>query len=326
MPAGPMDALGAFTYLTDNVPDWISRVTDLAAHTAAKHAEYTEAYKKYAMPVKPRRRKNSSVCSIRTADLFPQQKGDASAPDQIHNQDQQDAKNEDTDTAVPSTTDSLVSTRHNVIIHYDGHTQQSLEDMVHKIGTARNNIRKGRMMQMPPMGFRSGMAPMLGRTSGGPPDLMLSNIRSARNRGPPGPRQGVTAFDLADKHLEVAHGLCESAAYQFLRSGNCKTELDGVEKNFRTLLGMAGVEVQRLNEILAETPPAPESKMQAEEEQSKPQLTSAPSAAVKPTNQPKSSPNESATGHIEVDDTDSDSTESVDIMAFRANRMRRMGR
>ena len=93
-----MDALEAFNYLTDNVPEWITQVTNLAAHTAAKHAEYTEAYKEYATSAKPRRRKSSSVCSIRTAGLFPQQKGNAltqgtATPDptaciQIQNQDQ----------------------------------------------------------------------------------------------------------------------------------------------------------------------------------------------------------------------------------------------
>lgn len=321
MPAGPMDALGTFTYLTDNVPDWISRIADLTSHTTAKHAEYTEAYKNYASPVKPRRRKNSSVCSIHTADL----KKDG-ATDQIQNQEQQDANNEETVDAVPNTTGSLVSTRHNVIIHYDGHTQHCLEDMVRYIGTARNNIRRGRMAQMPPMGFRSRMPPMLKHGDGGAsPDLMLSNIRSARNCGPPGPRQGVTAFDLADKHLEVAHGLCESAAYQFLRSGVCKTDLDGVDKNLKTLLGMAGAEVQLLSETRAQTPSEPESKSKMEaEEKSKPRSPSSPSATVEPTNKPQVSPNGSATGHIEVDDADSVSVESVDLTAFRANRMNRM--
>ena len=117
MPAGPMDALGAFTYSADNVPDWITQVINLAAHTAAKHAEYTEAGKKYATPAKPYRRKNSPVCSIHTAGLLPQQKGGAStqrtatadptARIQIQNHDQ-DPKNEETDGAAPSITDALV--------------------------------------------------------------------------------------------------------------------------------------------------------------------------------------------------------------------------
>ena len=324
MPAGPMDALGAFTYLANNIPDWITQVIDLAAHTAATHAEYTEAYKKYAAPAKPCRWKNSSVCSTHTANLFSQQKcgvstqgtttQDPTARIQIQNHDQ-DVKNEEIGGAAPSTTDALVSTRHNVIIHYDGHTQQNLEDMVRNIGTARNNIRRGMMTQMPPMGFRSGMP---GR--GGLPEFMLSNIHSAQNRRPPGLRQGMTAFDVADKHLEVAHGLCESAAYQILRSGDCKADLTSVEKKFRTLLGLAGTEVQRLNKTREQTPSVFEPKME-EEEKSEPQL---PSAVIEPTNKPQASTNGSATRPIEVDDAESLSIESIDLTAFRANRMHRM--
>ena len=165
------------------------------------------------------------------------------------------------------------------------------------------------------------MPPMSGRR-GGPPDLMISNIRSARNRGPTGLRQEVIAFDSADKHLEVAHGLCESAAYQFLRSGDCKTDLASVEKKFRILLGLAAAEVQRLNKTREQNPSVFEPKMEEEEEEkSKPQL---PSAVIKPTNKPKASANGSATKPIEVDDTEPLSIESIDLTAFRTNRIYRM--
>lgn len=40
IPAYEMDALAAFTYLSDNIPDWMTRVIGLAAHTIAKHSEY----------------------------------------------------------------------------------------------------------------------------------------------------------------------------------------------------------------------------------------------------------------------------------------------
>lgn len=310
MPAGPMDALGAFSYLTDNTPAWIDRVTDLAAYTAAKHAEYTEAYRQYATTARPRRRrKNSSVCSIHTDDLLssPQNPDDADDVTQDSNQD----------AAAASAGDPLVSTRHNVIIHYDGHTQKTLEDIVRNIVTARNNIRKGKMSQLPSMGFRSSRPTMPGR---GPPDAMLSSIRSARNRAPPGP-QKETAFDHADKHLEVAHGLCESAAYQVLRAGDCKAELGSVEEKFRMLFDMANVEVQRLKEAQAQESPEPE----AEKEETGFELP--PSTVPEPatTSKPRASPTGSATGAIEVDDASSSvSIESIDLTAFRANRMNRM--
>lgn len=325
MPAGSMDALGAFTYLSDNIPDWITRVTDLAAHTAAKHAEYTEAYKKHATQAKPRRRKNSSVCSIRTDDLLPQQQqGDITAQNtttttQIISDSEQPT---DVDSNVNSGFDSLVSTRHNVIIHFDGHTQSTLEDMVRNIGIARNNIRRGRMSQMSPVGFRSAVPPLPGR--GGPPDLMLSNIRNARSRGPPGPQNGTSAFDIADKYLEVAHGMCESAAYQFLRSGTCTMDLNNVKEKFQILLGMAGAEVRRLKEAQGQPPSEQQPKMM-DTEKVKPELLSTPSVVAEPTTiKPQTSPNGSANGPIEVDDGESVSDESIDLTAIRVNRMQRM--
>lgn len=326
-----MDALGAFFYLTDNAPVWINHVTDLAVHTAAKHAEYTEAYKKHATTDKPRRRRNSSVCSIHTEDLFKRPNDPApsavavDSTQGIENHDSARAQNQSggnprkggPDEADPDSADAaFVSTRHNVIIHYDGHTQKTLEDMVRNIVTARNNIRRGKMSQLPSMGFRSGMRCLPGRD---PPDAVLSSIRSARNRGPPAPRKQTT-FDLADKHLEVAHGLCESAAYQFLRAGNCEAELSSVEEKFRTLLEMATVEVQRPQEAKQQAPSEPE----AEKEESEPQLPPAP--VLEPPSKPNASPTGTATGAIEVDDASSVSTEPVDLSVFRANRMNRVSR
>lgn len=318
MPAGPMDAVGAFSYLTDNTPAWIDRVTDLVAYTIAKHAEYTEAYRQYATTARPRRRrKNSSVCSIHTDDLLQSaQNPDDDAGDLTQGKTEVQDSNPD---AAASAGDPLVSTRHNVIIHYDGHTQKVLEDIVRNIVTARNNIRKGKMSQVPAMGFRSSRPTMPGH---GPPDAVLSSIRSARNRAPPGP-QKETALDHADKHLEVAHGLCESAAYQFLRAGDCKAELGSVEEKFRILFDMAGNEVQRLKEAQQQESPEPE----AEKEETGFELPpSTVTSAAEPvtTSKPRASPTEAPAEAIEVDDASSVSMESIDLTAFRANRMNRM--
>lgn len=333
MPAGPMDALGAFSYLSDNLPTWITRVTDLAAHTAAKNAEYAEAYKKHATTAdKPRRRrKNSSVCSIRTEDIrqvhnasttgvADQNQNLATCTQNESNENSRKRRTGDDDApSFEDPTPSLVSTRHNLIIHYDGHTQKVLEDMVRNIVTARNNIRRGRMSQLPRIGFRQGMPSIPGC---GPPDAVLSSIRNARNRGPPGPQKETAAFDLADKQLEVAHGLCESAAYQFLRSGDCNSELSSVDEKFKMLLDMSSVEVRRLKEEQERATPEPGK----EETTIEPQLSTSTSA-IEPNEKLKpASPNGAATGAIEVDDDSSASMEPIDLKAFRANRMARMGR
>ncbi|PYH34785.1 uncharacterized protein BO87DRAFT_376131 [Aspergillus neoniger CBS 115656] len=333
MPA-QMDALGAFTHLTENIPSWIDRLAELSAHTAAKHAEYAEAYRRH-VTVRPRRRKNSSVCSIQTEDLrssAPEtETGPQSSAAETHttvttpNTSQHQANvnprkrgAEDAPSMDARDRNPLVSTRNNLIIHYDGHTQHVLEEMVRHIGTARNNIRKGRMSQLPLPGYRSKMldrsarmnslAPSLSPSESGEDDV-LSSIRKARNRGPPVPRAQdmpkESAFDMAEKQLEVVHGVCETAAYQFLRSGDCSTELTSVEGKFKSLLDLATNEVRRLK---AEQPEEPTVEDETE------------ASAATTIEVDRQSLTKMDT--IEVDD-DAQSAESIDLTAFRANRLRR---
>lgn len=139
----------------------------------------------------------------------------------------------------------------------------------------------------------------------------LDDPSDARGKAP----QKEPPFDSADKLLEVAHSLCESAAYKFLRVGDCAMELNGVEENFNSLLGMARAEVERFGERRKEEPPG-EDDDEVEDvptaERSKP--------AADDGNQPQA-PSDS----IEVDDAPSSSasSESIDVTAFRVNRLSR---
>lgn len=345
-----MDALGAFTHLQSNLPAWITRVSDLATHTSRKHAEYVEAYRRHAS-FKPRRRKNSSVCSIHTDDLVPiaQQKGPASEAVDTSTTQTRDAptppryagRKRGTDEA-PSIDSSdryaFVSTRHNVIIDYDGHTQKVLEEIVRDIGVARNNIRRGRMSMMPRSGLRSGLLNKtvnIGSTnaSGGESQLpTLASIRSTRaGAGVVGVSGSLTSirkespFDFADKQLELAHGLCETAAYQVLRSGDCGTELDGVEEKFKMLLEATNSEVQRLE--AEKSREKAEAATTAEKTPAKPPPT--PTAArlariqaIANSNKPSVDTPADSPGAIEVDDASSISAESIDLSAFRSSRVR----
>ncbi|PYH97129.1 hypothetical protein BO71DRAFT_396393 [Aspergillus ellipticus CBS 707.79] len=340
MPAVQMDALGAFTHLSENLPNWISRLSELSSHTTAKHAEYAQAYKRHTT-VRPRRRKNSSACSIRTEDLY------SSAPD-TEPYPQSSAADTQADTAVTTPTTSqhqpnvnprkrgaeeaasldscdsnpYVSTRHNLIIHYDGHTQKTLEELVRNIGTARNNIRKGRVSQSVRPSYRRsllGKAPMMDDSSTASPmgpdsaEDVLFNIRRARNRKPPTPQSQEpskeSAFDTADKLLELVHGMCETAAYHFLRSGDCSSELTTVEARFKTLLELATAEVDRLK--------AEQSGKPAAQEESPP--TERIASITTTTGKPLLSKEDD---EIEVDDG-TGSIESIDLAAFRVNRLRR---
>lgn len=352
-----MDALGAFTHLETNLPVWITRVLQLADHAAAKHAEYTEAYRRHAS-YKPRRRKNSSVRSIHTDNFVPlAQRDDPKAEEAVEETapetetrdtptpNQQAGRKRGTDEA-PSIDSSdrhtFVSTRHNVIIEYDGHTQKALDEIVKDIGIARNNIRRGKMALMPRTGLRAGLlnrsAAITGNAEGGGEPSALSSLSCVRSTrtgaglvGVTGSTSGIrkeSPFDYTDKQLELVHGLCETAAYQVLRSGDCGTELDAVEEKFKMLLEMVAKEVERLKE---------EKQKQEEQAQSQSQPESTEEADPKPRPNPaaarlariaaisasanKPSASESP-GTIEVDDTSSISAESIDLSAFRSSRIR----
>lgn len=321
MPPAQMDALGAFSYLSDSLPTWISQLSELTAHTSAKHAEFADAFKKHSTaPLKPRRRKNSSVCSIQTNSIRRRKAAAAAGDDDNVSSSDSDAP-------------AVISTRHSLIIHYDGHTQKTLEEMVRDIGTARNNLRRGKMARLPRPGAgarppppRSAARAMLPTLE--EPEDLLASIRSSRARGPPQPQPQPEApptamrkspFDAADKNLEVAHSFCETAAYQFLRAGACASELDSVKERFTALLKMVTEEVELLKEEKKkeeEEAAKQEPEVEAETEAESPakEITPEPLLSLK-----RPASNE---GAIEVDD-EQGSVESIDLTTFRVGRMRR---
>lgn len=312
MAAQPVDALQCFTSLHDNLPGWIARVTDLAAHTSKKHAEFSEEFKRLAQ-AQPnyykqqhhRRRKNSSVHSIRPGSEMRATRKTAD-----------DASSTASSFAAAEGAMDGSRPRRPLVIYYDTHTQTELEQMVRDIGAARNNLRKGKMAQMM-------------RKSSLALDLFTSQSRhslrqmqlptdSFRRTRPAATEQKETAFDFADKQLEIAHILSESAAHQFLRFGECKKSLDDITAKFNILLEMSNNEVCRLR---AEKEREPE--VQNADEQCPASPLKERMASLKPVDSlnDEKSP-DPGTAAIEVDDAASDSSIDIDITAFRSTRIR----
>ncbi|KAJ5599767.1 hypothetical protein N7450_000834 [Penicillium hetheringtonii] len=329
--ASSMDALGAFSHLQTNLPTWITRISELADHAAARHAEYSEAYRRHAS-YKPRRRKNSSVCSIHTDDFVPlANREDPKAEEAV-----EDIPPETRDTTTPNQqagrkrgTDEAPSHRLGGPTHIQ---------IVKEIGIARNNIRRGKMASMPRTGLRAGLLNRSAAIAGGEPSALssLACVRSTRTGaglvGVTGSTTGIkkeSPFDYTDKQLELAHGLCETAAYQVLRSGDCGTELDGVEEKFKMMLEMVDKEVERLKEEKQkqEEEQAKSTSEETEEEEATPAAPPNPAAArlarIAAISAKAKQPSTSETpGAIEVDDTSSISAESIDLSAFRSSRIR----
>ncbi|EEH06682.1 conserved hypothetical protein [Histoplasma capsulatum G186AR] len=360
-----VDALQCFTFITDNGPSWVTRVTDLAVYTKAKHAEFTAEYARLAAAgeavTKPRRRKNSSVHSIRPDDMRPsinaavskrahqsQDQGAVVVVVEEPNQDYMDpitllrmSKHYPNDsnqrkrniaTSKSAGTDRIVRPRQLVIVHYDSETQLSLEKLVRDIGGARNNIRKGRMSQMMKSGFglkfldsARAKSSMGGLGAGARSPL---DPPSKLNRSP----SRETAFDLVDKQLELAQSLCETAAHQFLRCGDCAVELEKANERLSTVLDLAKVEVERLEkeaerEKEEEAAKAAAEALQAEDDDDDDDGEDDEDGRIAPGSGLIMKANEKRTpdgseAAIEVDDGSSVSSISIDITAFRSSRFR----
>lgn len=313
MAANSMDALQCFASISDSVPSWITRVTELAAHTSRKHAEFSEEFKRLAttpsqLPSLKRRRKNSSVHSIRPgSDLLL--KHSAAALDATSNLSEDNAS-------------LVVHTRRQLIIYYDSHTQAELEQTVRDIGNARNSLRKGKLSQL--MQKSTNGLDMFAATSRSRESLrgmQLPPLEGFRRRANGAPTMTTTinnnsqndsAFDFADKQLDIAQSLCETAAHHFLRTGDCAKELEDMLAKFQIVLQTATQEATRLRE---------EKERAAEQEQ----INGPPtiSSGFKPIHAVEDDkPPEPGSATIEVDDTVSDSSISIDITAFRSNRFR----
>jgi hypothetical protein len=302
-----MDALQFFTSIRNNVPAWITGVADLAAHTARKHAEFAEEYQQLTQtgPAR-RRRKSCSVHSIRPASEWQadlQLRAESPRPDE---QGSRFRRMRDLDAAsiVSAEGAPVFRMRHNLVIYYDSHTQQELEKVVREIGTARNCIRKSKMSQMmrkPSMGIE-----------------MFATRRANGEEGRTGHRSDQeSAFDVTDKQLEVAQSLCEAAAHQFLRCGDCATELESIQEKFHLVVETATKEVSRLR---ADKEPAVHADEHTEVEGSPATPMEAITKPIDALEDGK--PPEPGAAAIEVDDSASESSVSIDITAFRSSRFR----
>jgi hypothetical protein len=322
-----MESPNCFTHLSENLPSWIVRVTDLAAHTASKHAEFSADYSRLSN-TKPRRRKNSSLHSIRPGDnLSVADKSDTSDKMDLSTTSRQKEMPFDNPSryiqaanrrrrgapdggTLKSGENSRISTRarHMVVVHYDSHTQNELDKLVKDIGAARNNLRKGRMARMRSNYGGFGMKlPMINTRNGlrkPPPPELDEGVPPTTGKEPP--------FDMTDKQLELAQNFCEVAAHQVLRDGDCATQLDSTRERLESVLELANAEAKRV----AEEEKAKKERGETEEETPKKMDIE----KIKPDESTKSPP--SGITAIEVDDASSTSSISIDITAFRSTRFR----
>ncbi|KAF2248774.1 hypothetical protein BU26DRAFT_305577 [Trematosphaeria pertusa] len=249
----------SFNYLHDNIPQWFQDVAAVEEKIVKMQSELAKVPVSRSPPMK---RKTGSVESIRGLDAIREEPGSSTA---AHSSPFTSRKRK-----TPSVLSGQASgpskyrSRTMVVVYYDGQIQKSFETLVRAIGTGRNMLRKGKMAAK-----MDEMAALAGSDDDDDDDddddAVMSKIgyrhrtglssmrtRAAMMRSGRGPNNSnstpVGLFDSTDKALEQAQGLCERAAHQSLREGDCRKELDGVRKHFEEVLETAKKEVTKYAE------------------------------------------------------------------------------
>lgn len=136
-----------------------------------------------------------------------------------------------------------------VVVYYDGEAQKQFETLVRSIGTSRNSLRKAKMSAKVDAVSRSDS----GSSEGSSSDDAVLDIEKLgyrpvklRGRGTPEKDDGTGVFDKVDGFLERAQTLCERAAHQILRDGDCAEEIKNATKHFDDACKMCETELPAL--------------------------------------------------------------------------------
>ena len=295
-----VEPLETYSNLVTSVPRWAADLTSLRNHVMNKNAEFVAEYKRILAHAQPKRKKSSSLHSLRAADdgseaevpqietlpgpslpsapanpieISPFEAGNKYLYAQIKRK-----RKPDSSMRSAASGPQKFRTKQMVVIYYDSHVQDQLEILVKALGAARNELRKARQtnnlskgLQLPRLARRTDTGyglreNPLQRHAKGPSPVMSTGK-------PTYPLQPTTAssnaidahadhtFLTVDKDLETVQNLCETAAHQFLRDGDCKVELDNSLEHLQSALQISQ-EVKR--QLDAEKKQAQESRAREE--------------------------------------------------------------
>ncbi|KAF2873390.1 hypothetical protein BDV95DRAFT_592768 [Massariosphaeria phaeospora] len=242
------DMQKAFTYLHDNIPSWFETIAEVQEKISRMQEEVAKIPVSRSPPMK---RKTGSIESIRDLDAIIEEPCSPLA-----------SKKRKTPSFLSAHASGVSKYRSKtmILVYYDGQIQKSFETLVRSIGTGRNMLRKGKMaaklqemadlagseddddeddMAMAKIGYRHRTGLSSIRTRAMAMRGSLAGISTSSSRTP------IELFDVTEKALELAQGLCERAAHQSLRDGECRKELDGVRQHFEGILESAKKEVAK---------------------------------------------------------------------------------
>ncbi|KAF2645347.1 hypothetical protein P280DRAFT_513258 [Massarina eburnea CBS 473.64] len=241
----------SFTFLHENIAQWLANIAEVEAKVVKMQAELAKVPAR-SLPMK---RKTGSTESLRDLNAIMEEPSSSPAPPSSP------LITRKRKPSIPSGNASGPSkyrSRMMIMVTYDGDVQKSFEQLVRAVGTGRNLLRKGKMAAK-----LEAMAALAGSDDdddGDNDDVIMSKIGYRHRTGLSSMRTRATMtqtsvsdssstpvelFDSTDKELESAQSLCEKAAHQSLREGDCRKELEAVRKHFGGVQETAKQEVAR---------------------------------------------------------------------------------
>ncbi|KAL8809315.1 MAG: hypothetical protein Q9223_007941 [Gallowayella weberi] len=335
--AEAMDALKSFTHLTDSIPAWLSKLDELAVQVADQHSRFARMSQTDFTGFRLAKKHDS------TESLRPP-KDDLPPPDPVMLAKTSVQPTDIPPTSQPNLTQTPLTkeirrkrkpasnlsgasgaqryrTRTMIIVYYDSAIQEAFESLVRDIASARNNLRKGktaasfkaRMLSM-------GMGDDDDDDDGAYPILNPKLIAKRISLIPP--PDASPNFDQADGDLEAAQNLCEVAAHQFLRDGDCEEELEGTRKRFEDCLKVATEQVEKIRAEEGKESPADSTESIVDAPSTVTVETHPVAIAAEKLEMPRIPivPTLTSNGTIEVDDDSDAGSVHIDLTAFRRTR------
>ncbi|QKX64462.1 uncharacterized protein TRUGW13939_11636 [Talaromyces rugulosus] len=335
--------MACFAHLRDSVPSWISDANQLSVHVYTKRAEFaaeTRNKPKTGLRKKPATASLSSCNSQRPLSLRARstRRGlkrilSRESIREVTKRRRVDAEEEGAEEEEEEEEEEEQEVK--PVILYDGHTQKALEQMVRHIWSAKSSIRSSRISTSMQSALRGRMRMRMASTEEKekeketPSTDLLSAIEVDDNALAPDDdnaepeeipdfritrrpaRQKESPYDFIEAQLDAAQNLCESAAYRFLREGNCLDELEGLVGAYELVLEAATTMAEQEEERLQKEESELATTEKEAEDDKRPGGVLIDGA---------DSPDDLNSAILEVDDRSDTSEVSIDITAFRMTR------
>lgn len=288
----PQDALNSFRYLLEKVPDWIADLQNILDNTTQRQNELLFANQPTdpaELPAGEISAKASSLTAGRLNEHPPEEATAVETDDHIKEDHAETATPTPAllRPQIPHMTESDVlrlsqrkrktfsacsrdesgpskyRSRSLAVVYYDGDVQSRFADLVRAFNYCRNDIRRSKLSARVDTLARSGSSSS-GSISGGSvgedTTKSVGTYKTARMR-----LQEVTAekvldgndalreaLDKVDGLLEKSQSLCEHAAYQVLRDGDCALEVTQAKQSLEQAKFSAEQELPGLEKLAAD--------------------------------------------------------------------------